>query len=314
MLLLARCLLAPARHAPTVCLSTEDPLPRVIFTDCDGTLLNPEHQLTPQARATLKTLRELGIRVVPATGRARSGPWTEQVLTDPTLNMGAPGIFLNGCSVYDADGLVQRTLLDQKVVAPILTFAEEHREACTACVYAAYDDACDDASAPIETVALVDREDELTRMLEGVGDAPVRCVVDVASPQISKILLLLRDDAPFAQSQESLRATLERLLAGRAAITQALPWALEIVPLDADKGSAARLLLQRWGLSAAEAVALGDGENDVPLLQMCGTSVAMGNGADAAKRAAQHVRGRNDEDGWCQAIEEFVIGPWQAMA
>ncbi len=40
----------------------------------------------------------------------------------------------------------------------------------------------------------------------------------------------------------------------------------------------------------------------------------MGNGCAAAKEAAQRVAGRNDADGWSDAVEEYVIGPWKAAA
>jgi hydroxymethylpyrimidine pyrophosphatase-like HAD family hydrolase len=76
------------------------------------------------------------------------------------------------------------------------------------------------------------------------------------------------------------------------------------VPLGADKASAARLLLARWGLRPEEAVAIGDGENDVTLLRLCGRSAAMGNGAAAARVAAQHVVGTNGAEGWSEVSDK----------
>ena len=43
--------------------------------------------------------------MVPATGRARAGPWTESVLnTHPVLQRGNPGVYINGCCAFTEDG------------------------------------------------------------------------------------------------------------------------------------------------------------------------------------------------------------------
>jgi len=277
------------------------PPPRIVFTDCDGTLLTSSHELTPRARSTLARMKKLGVRVVPATGRARAGPWTQSVLTDPSLESGQPGIYLNGCSVFNANGLLQRTVLDATVVGPVLSFAAT-TDGVTAAAYAGGE-------------ALVDVSDALVDDLAAVGDSPIRRVDDLAATcgtlAVSKILLLTSLDG---QAQVTMRDELGPLVKGQAGLTQALPWAIEVVPLGADKATAAALLLQEWGVEPEAAMAIGDGENDVPLLKLCGLSVAMANGAAAAKAAAVHETGSNDDDGWCEAMERFVIQPIEAAA
>ena len=63
--------------------------PSVVFTDCDGTMLNPAHSLSARSRSVLRELDHIGVWVVPATGRARAGSWTEDVLTEPALRGGS---------------------------------------------------------------------------------------------------------------------------------------------------------------------------------------------------------------------------------
>jgi phosphoglycolate phosphatase-like HAD superfamily hydrolase len=60
----------------------------------------------------------------------------------------------------------------------------------------------------------------------------------------------------------------------------------------------------RW----EHALAIGDGENDLPMLRRAGISVAMGNGGPAMRQAAMHVVGSNVDDGWSEAMEQFVLG------
>ena len=64
---------------------------------------------------------------------------------------------------------------------------------------------------------------------------------------------------------------------------------IEIVPPGVTKGSALAVLAQHLGISSKEAVVFGDGENDVPMFDWAGTSVAMPHGWPAALEQASIV-------------------------
>ena len=117
---------------------------------------------------------------------------------------------------------------------------------------------------------------------------------------------------PRTQFDESLdgvaiRSALAGAVSDGADITQALPWMLEVVPRGVNKATAVRALLERWVISAEEIVAIGDGENDAEMLAFAGMGIAMGNGGEAAKAAAQHTVPSNSEDGFSVAMEEYVL-------
>ena len=280
------------------------PAPRVVFTDCDGTMLNPDHRLTPRAEATLDSLAEAGVLVVPATGRARAGSWTASVL--PSLpGAGSPGIYLNGCSVVDETGAVERTLLPPGCAERALAYAAAAGGThLTPCVYVG------DEALVQHTTACVSR-------LAAVGDAPIRQVADLAGTcaalDVSKVLLLLNEEEEceaYYNAGGAFEDGLATALGEGAGITRGLSWAIEVVPAAADKATAARALCLRWGVPTERVVAIGDGQNDLELLAFAGErglSVAMANGGDAVKAAAQHVTGSNSEDGWSDAMERFVL-------
>jgi hydroxymethylpyrimidine pyrophosphatase-like HAD family hydrolase len=56
-------------------------------------------------------------------------------------------------------------------------------------------------------------------------------------------------------------------------------------------------------------LAMGDGENDIEMLQLAAVSAAMGNAGAKVKAAADYVMVSNDEDGVAQAIARFVLQP-----
>jgi Cof subfamily protein (haloacid dehalogenase superfamily) len=104
-----------------------------------------------------------------------------------------------------------------------------------------------------------------------------------------------------------LRQQLAELIGERAALTQALTNSVEILPLGASKGAGVARLLADLGIDPQRVMAIGDAENDVEMLQLVGTGVAMGNAVARLKAVADHVVAGNDEDGVAEAIGRFVL-------
>ena len=66
-------------------------------------------------------------------------------------------------------------------------------------------------------------------------------------------------------------------------------------------------LCERLGIDASEAIAFGDGENDLSMFSAVGTSVAMGNAQDTVKAAATYVTTAVDDDGIYNAAKHFGL-------
>ncbi|CAI7903049.1 unnamed protein product, partial [Closterium sp. NIES-54] len=95
--------------------------------------------------------------------------------------------------------------------------------------------------------------------------------------------------------------------AGRATVTQAVPDMLEILPPGQSKGAGVRVLLDHLKLSAEQVMAIGDGENDLEMIEMVGWGVAMANGSEKTKAVAKATVASNDEDGIAEAIHKFIL-------
>ena len=147
------------------------------------------------------------------------------------------------------------------------------------------------------------RQDAIIERLAALGDSPPRAVAEIGTDGVYKMIVLCEDDA-IAQR---LRPKLEVLLDAGAELTQALPGYIEVVPTGASKATAAAALLDRWGLTWSDALAIGDGQNDVPMLREAGTSVAMANAKQSVRDAAQFGCASNADDGWVEAMERFVL-------
>lgn len=82
---------------------------------------------------------------------------------------------------------------------------------------------------------------------------------------------------------------------------------VDMVANGVNKGAALRALVAILGVPMEQTLALGDDENDIPLLQAAGLGVAMGNARDEIKAVADVVTRSNGEDGWAAAIEQYIL-------
>lgn len=72
---------------------------------------------------------------------------------------------------------------------------------------------------------------------------------------------------------------------------------------DVNKGSGTKKLLELLQVDPSEAACIGDGDNDVPMFNECGLSIAMGNGTELLKAAADHVVNSIEHDGFADVVE-----------
>ena len=59
------------------------------------------------------------------------------------------------------------------------------------------------------------------------------------------------------------------------------------------------------GMKPEEMVAVGDGFNDLSMIQFAGLGIAMANAQDVVKKAADYVTLSNEEDGVAAVVEKF---------
>lgn len=85
------------------------------------------------------------------------------------------------------------------------------------------------------------------------------------------------------------------------------PFFLEILDPRVSKGNAVKQLAEKLGIKREEVICMGDGENDLSMIEYAGCGVAMANAVSVVKEAAQFHTLSNNEHGVAYAIEKLVL-------
>lgn len=235
---------------------------RLVATDVDGTLLD-HHGVLPPARAEAgRRLLAAGLPIVLATGEL----WTSVRGLVTELGLVGPHVACNGSVVFDADGdVLARTLLDGAVADEVIGVLRTHR-----IVHAAY----------LEDGSLVtDRIDAAHDVLPLLGE-PLPTVGEPDGRGVIKVLAIVPAEAD---------AALRPVAAGSARVQRTGPRFLEWNAAGVDKASGLAMVAGMLGVELDEVLAVGDAENDVPMLRAAGVGVAVADASPAARDAADRV-------------------------
>lgn len=272
-------------------MSTTTPLEhdiKLVFVDLDGTLLNDQHQLSERNREALQRALDKGVQVVLATGKTRQS--AQSLIA--ALNLQSPGIFVQGLITYNADGSIRhQQTLDAAAARRIITFAEDRGFAVLAY-----------SGNRLLIKSQHPTADRIAEFGEPLAENVGPLVNLLTSTPIHKFII-------FGERKRltALRWQLEQQLEGQIATTTAKVLdTLEVLPAGASKGRAAKKLMKELGVKPENALAIGDGENDVELLQAVGVRVAVENADPKLKAVAQYTVATNNDAGVAEAIERFV--------
>ena len=271
---------------------------KMIGFDLDGTLLTDQKELGEYTVQILKRAVEEGIVILPITGRPLCG-LPEEVTGLTGLRY---AITANGARILDLKNaaVLKEQLVSVETAEKILDILGNYdslRE-----IY--YDGT---GYAEREKLEQIDHFFEEGPMAEYVRSTrqPVENLMDKfrkESREVDKVQGVFADLGEREAALDEIRK-----LEG-VTITGALHNNIEVNAAGVDKGNALLWLAQYLGIAPEETMAFGDGNNDITLLEKAGTGVAMKNGIEEVKHAADRITEKtNDEEGAAKFIETYVL-------
>ena len=274
---------------------------RLLAVDIDGTLLDPNFEISAANLAALRRAYESGIEIILVTGRrhAFAVPIAEKLgFYDKLWLISSNGAITRSYTgeTFHRDLLPSATAkrLAQEMVAfrgnLVITFDQEtkgalvleHTRELTGSIQRWLQNNMDF----IEFVVPIERA--LTR-------DPVQAMFcgGVAGMQQAQAALLaseLKPDVTILKTEYPHRDLC----------------IMDVLNRDCSKGHALRRWAKFRGLEPAEVMAIGDNYNDVEMLEFAGVPVVMGNASDELKQNGWHVTLSNGEDGVAAAVEKYI--------
>ena len=244
---------------------------KTIFFDLDGTLIGPwngnAYDVPECSRAALAALKEAGHTLAVCSGRQKS-----------FAELYFPGIFshfiaMSGTYVICFDKTIYQFQFSSEQVMQLM----ERFDRYGACYNFVGEEKGWARNIPPHRFQSVSE-------LYGLGDY----LIQDWNPQDVKagmIDFLFTDEAHYRSCLPAFDD--DMVLNIHADIT--LPADLSF--RGRDKSTGIKLLMEHIGITPEEIVAFGDGINDISMLKLAGCGVAMGNGMEEAKRAADYVTG-----------------------
>lgn len=268
---------------------------RLLVADVDGTLIGADLTPSPRVRAAIRAAKDWGLRIALCTGRT---PLSCPDLI-ALLDLHGPQIFLDGALIADPAG------------GPGVFVSELERPALETLLAR-----CRTEGLDLELYGVgryfVERRTELIRLHEDVQGLSAD-VVDlgevIAAGRVVK--------GEIVAAGEAGRAAVRRIeadLKGRIRFS----WAkvagfpdvefVNLVAPDVSKGTALRRLAAWHEVPLPAVAAIGDGKNDLPMIETAGLGIAMGNAAEEVRQAADFVTDSVEDDGLATAIERLLAG------
>ena len=270
---------------------------KLVAFDLDGTLFNDKKEITPETFATLECAANMGIEIVPSTGRF----WNAVPESIKSLKFVRYALTLNGAAIFD--------VMAGKTIAE---FAIPALRAETLCrVF-------DDLGVIYDFVAGGNgymRRDLYERLADVmIGEWQVKIVRDMRSP-VDDVYEAVRNAGGVQKMQiYTLDAALrENLLKSfphvfpKLLFTSSVPNNIEINDPQANKGGGLKFIASHLGIDMGDVLAFGDGLNDMTMIQYAGIGAAMSNGVPELKAIADYIAPDNNSNGVAEGIKRFCF-------
>jgi len=274
---------------------------RLIASDIDGTLLNPQFQISQGDLTALERAHAAGIEIVLVTGRRHTFalPIAKQLGFDLWL--------------ISSNGAITRSLSGETFHRDLMP-RETCRELCTAM-----------QAFRGNTVLTFDKETKGAIVLEHLDDlnASIRRWLEKNMAYIEFVVPIERAltadpvQSMFCGSMvrmsEALRALEGSGMGNRITILRTEYPDRDLSMIDVlNAGCSKGHALERWaahrGLGREQVMAIGDNHNDVEMLEFAGLPVIMGNACEELRGRGWTVTLGNDQCGVAAAVAEVVSG------
>jgi len=268
---------------------------KVVFLDVDGTIVNDKGIIPESTKRAIKKAVENDHKLVVCSGRSLFQ------LPQMLLDLGFSGMVTAAGAQVIADGKeIYHAVIDEEHRKFITEYMEKNKF-----VYCFQTDS-----------GVVMNERSESRILNimsdmGITEAHLRQLVgeffiqeDVWNNEKEEKLIYY--DAPFGVAR--VHADLEPYFDAVAlSLSGADDYCGEVGINGIHKATGMKRYLEHVGVAREDSIAIGDGPNDLQMMDYAGIGIAMGNAREEVKKRADMVTAHIDEDGIYLALEKLGL-------
>jgi Cof subfamily protein (haloacid dehalogenase superfamily) len=262
---------------------------RLVIADVDGTLVTQEKILTQRAIQSVMALRGAGIKFAVTSGRPPRGM---AMLIDP-LRIDEPLAAFNGGVITKPDltTIVRENFLPRAMVEKVIQIILDHK--LDVWIYTGRDWYVRDVNAPH-----VAREQWTVKFAPEVVQG-----FDDHLENVAKVVGV-SDDLEAVQRCEK---DTQEACGNRASAARSQPYYLDVTHPKANKGEVVLAMSDLLQTPVDQIATIGDMPNDVLMFRKSGISIAMGNASPEVQKSATYVTASNEQEGFAEAMEKFVL-------
>lgn len=265
-----------------------------IFIDVDGTLRNSQHEITQPTQDALNLAKQKGFEPIVCTGRSRN-----YILESCKQLHSNYLVYNNGAGIYDCLG--KKTLFEKSIPASSIIDLYDIVKSTNIGFSLAYDGS--DHQYRLGNHPK-DYDELSSNLLHEILEHHQITQINVYSIDYES----MRSLGPKIHQISQLKiANQSKKLADPTITHTSFSYFYDIVNADTTKGAAIREFCKIFNIPTASCIAIGDGENDISMFQVCGFSVAMNNALAKVKAAANYITLDNDNDGVAYFIQQKLL-------
>jgi len=274
---------------------------KLICIDMDGTLLNSKHEVSDENKKAIKKAHDRGVNIALCTGRMfLSAKYYADLIGISTPIIASNGAFIkNGYN----DKAIYENPLPKDIAIEIYKIAKKYGLTIQ---FNSWNVLFMETPASEEHAYVVmNRDLPEEKRVKFIINEKLDEAIQNYEGNILKAGVI--EKAANKDKLWTAKEEIKDIFRDKLHVVSSGDNNFEITVGSVSKGNAAAYLANMLNIPQEEVMCIGDSENDLSMIKYAGIGVAMGNGLDIVKEAADFITDTNDNSGVGKAIKHFVL-------
>ena len=274
---------------------------KLICIDMDGTLLNSKHEVSDENKKAIKKAHDRGVNIALCTGRM----FLSAKYYADLIGINTPIIASNGAFIKNGynDKAIYENPLPKDIAIEIYKIAKKYRLTIQ---FNSWNVLFMETPASEEHAYVVmNRDLPEEKRVKFIINEKLDEAIQNYEGNILKAGVI--EKAANKDKLWTAKEEIKDIFRDKLHVVSSGDNNFEITVGSVSKGNAAAYLANMLNIPQEEVMCIGDSENDLSMIKYAGIGVAMGNGLDIVKEAADFITDTNDNSGVGKAIKHFVL-------